>query len=152
MFLSGGDDMASNKDKCRRMFQDVWSAGKIEFVEELLAADYQGTIPLVGQVDRASLRATVGAFRRAFPDLRFEVRDLIAEGDKVAIRWTATGTSKGEFMGMPASNRRTTVNGFTLSEFKGGKIANDHTEYDEVSFLQSLGVQLPEFEGAGAEV
>jgi len=143
--------MASNKDKCRRMFQDVWNAGKVEYMQELLAEDYQGTIPLVGQVDLASFRATVGAFRRAFPDLRFEVRDLIAEGDKVAIRWTATGTSKGEFMGMPASNRRTTVNGFTLSEFKGGKIANDHTEYDEVSFLHSLGVKLPELEGAGAE-
>lgn len=142
--------MASNKDKARRLLQEVWSEGRVEQIEELVAEDYRGSIPLVGELDRAGLRATVEAFRRAFPDLSFEVRELVGEGDKVVTRWTATGTSQGEFMGMPASNRRTSVNGFTLSELRGGKIASDRTEYDEVAFLQSIGVQVPELGGAEA--
>jgi steroid delta-isomerase-like uncharacterized protein len=142
--------MASNKDKVRRLLQEVWSAGQVETIDELVSPDYRGDIPLVGQVDRAGLKATVGAFRRAFPDLSFELQDVLGEGDKVATRWTAHGTSQGEFMGLPASHQRTTVSGFTLSEFHGGKIASDSTEYDVVAFLQSLGVQVPT-PGQGAQ-
>lgn len=135
--------MASNKDKVRRFFLEAWNQGKLEVIDELVAPDYEGDAPLLGKFDRDGMRAIISAYRKSFPDIAFELTDLIGEGDKVTVHWIARGTGQGEFMGLPASNRKVEVKGFTLSSFRGGKIANDATEYDAVGFLKALGVQVP---------
>lgn len=135
--------MASNKDKARRFFQEAWSEGKLGVLDELVAPDFEGDIPLVGKLDRDGLKATISAYRKSFPDLTYELTDVMGEGDKVTVHWIARGTGQGDFMGLPASNRPVAVKGFSLMSFKGGKIANGTTEYDAVGFLKALGVQVP---------
>lgn len=135
--------MADSKALVRRHFEEVWNQGKFEGINDIYDAGYQGHIPMLGNVDRDGMKAVVGAFRKAFPDLKFEVQTVIQEGDQVAVRWRASGTSKGEFMGIPATGTFGTINGLSIIELRNGKVGSDHAEMDVLSFMQQLGLQLP---------
>jgi predicted ester cyclase len=66
----------------------------------------------------------VNSVRTAFPDLQLKVEDLVIEGDKVAQRWSWTGTQKGEFMGAPPTGQKTTMRGLAIVHIADGKIAD----------------------------
>jgi predicted ester cyclase len=67
----------------------------------------------------------VEIYRGAFPDVHFTINDQIAEGDKVATRWTATGTHKGALMGIAATNKRSTVTGTDIGRYADGKVVEE---------------------------
>lgn len=71
----------------------------------------------------------------------------MAEGDRVAIRWSVTGTHQAEFMGIPATGKQVTVRGMTLDQIEDGKIKKSWGEWDTLGMLQQLGV-IPETGGA----
>ena len=79
----------------------------------------------------------------AFPDFHFTVEDLVAEGDKVAIRNTTRGTHQGEFMGLPPTGKHWTVAETAISRIAGGKIAEHWTNPDMLGLMQQLGVVPP---------
>lgn len=68
------------------------------------------------------VKLTVSSVRAAFPDLEFATEDLLAEGDKVAQRWSWTGTQEGEFMGNPPTGKKTTMSGISIVRVANGKI------------------------------
>jgi len=74
------------------------------------------------------------------PDVHFTVDDIIAEGDKVAARWTSTGTHKGELMGIPSTGKKVMVTGIVINHFADGKIVDDWESYDILGMMQQLGV------------
>jgi steroid delta-isomerase-like uncharacterized protein len=76
----------------------------------------------------------------AFLDFQFTVEDLVAEGDKVAIRNTTQGTHQGEFMDIPPTGKHWTVAETAISRIVGGKIAEHWTNPDLLGLLQQLGV------------
>ena len=81
----------------------------------------------------------------AFPDMKATTEDIIAEGDKVVIRWTATGTHQGELMGIPASGRQVTWTGMTIYRFANGKIVENWWVYDALGMMQQITAQtIPE--------
>ena len=81
----------------------------------------------------------------AFPDIKATTEDIIAEGDKVVIRWTATGTHQGELMGIPASGRQVTWPGITVYRFADGKIVESWWAYDALGMVQQITAQtIPE--------
>ena len=82
-------------------------------------------------------------YRSAFPDLRFTIEDMIAEGDKVATCWRAAGTHQGELMGIAPTGKRVEVIGMIVSRFAGGKIVEDLEVMDTLGLLQQLGA-IPE--------
>jgi predicted ester cyclase len=75
-----------------------------------------------------------------FPDLHFTLDDEIVKGDKVAIRWTATGTHKGTFMGGPPTNKKITTWVLEIDRFVNGKLAEVWARFDTFGFMQQLGV------------
>jgi steroid delta-isomerase-like uncharacterized protein len=77
---------------------------------------------------------------QAFPDLHAEVHDVIAEGDLVAARVTYTGTHQGEFVGIPATGRKTTTNGVHFFRMQNGRQAEHWGGPDMFSFLVQAGV------------
>jgi predicted ester cyclase len=79
-------------------------------------------------------------FRDAFPDLRFTAEDIIAEGDKVAARYTMRGTHQGEFMGVAPTGNRIEVTGIDIVRFEGGKMVEHWANSDELGMMQQLGV------------
>lgn len=88
-------------------------------------------------------RHGIGAFLDAFPDSRFTVEDVVAEGEHVAVRHTFRGTHRGEFEGVPATGRRVAVSGIELLRFEGGKIAEAWLNADFLGLMQQLGA-IPE--------
>ena len=75
----------------------------------------------------------------AFPDIHWTLDDMVAEGEKVAVRYTLTGTHKGEFMGIPSTNKKVTFWGIGIDRFAGGKIVEEWARYDTLDFMQQLG-------------
>ncbi len=76
----------------------------------------------------------------AFPDLHVTLDDIIVEGDKAAIRFTGTGTHKGELMGIPATNKKATWSSVEIDRFAGGKFVESWERFDTLGVMQQLGV------------
>lgn len=76
----------------------------------------------------------------AFPDGQYSMDDMIAEGDKVVLRWTFRGTHKGELMGIPATGKQVTMAGISIYHFANGMLEEIWEHYDRFGFLQQLGV------------
>jgi len=75
----------------------------------------------------------------SFPDQRFTVEDLVAEGDKVVVRWTVRGTHQGELMGIAPTGKQVTVTGITIYQLTDGKIAEEIANWDAFGLMQHLG-------------
>jgi steroid delta-isomerase-like uncharacterized protein len=93
---------AHGKAAIRRFIDGVWNAGRLELVDELVAADYVGHHgqPSEQTLGRDGLRRRVSALREAFPDLEVRIVDELAEDDRVVARWTASGTPFGDVSGV----------------------------------------------------
>jgi hypothetical protein len=76
----------------------------------------------------------------AFPDMHVAIDDMVAEGDKVAARVTMTGTHKGEYMGIPPTNKKVTFSLIFIDRFAGGKIVEDNGIYDALGLMRQLGL------------
>ena len=76
----------------------------------------------------------------AFPDGRMTLDDVFSEGDKVAVRYTMSGTHKGQYMGVPPTNKKVTVSLTSISRSAGGKIKEVWQTYDTFGVMQQLGV------------
>jgi predicted ester cyclase len=74
-----------------------------------------------------------------FPDTRFTVHDLLADGDKVIIRRSWTGTHTGVYRGIPPTGRQVTVTGTTIYRLEDGKIAEQWVESDELGLMLAIG-------------
>jgi predicted ester cyclase len=85
----------------------------------------------------------VDELRAGFPDIRFTVHDLVAEDDRVAVRWTWEATHAGTFRGWAPTGRRVTNSGNAIYQLAGGKIVRVWLETDRLGFFQQIGV-IPE--------
>jgi steroid delta-isomerase-like uncharacterized protein len=76
----------------------------------------------------------------AFPDLRWTLRDTIAEDDRIMTLSTWTGTHRGPFMGIPATGRTVSVESWTLDRYREGRLAESRIIMDVAGMLMQLGV------------
>jgi steroid delta-isomerase-like uncharacterized protein len=82
-------------------------------------------------------------FRSAIPDLRVVVEDMIAEGDKVAVRYTLEGTHEGELFGVPPTGQRLSIKSISVERVSDGKIIEHWRVTDSLDMMQQLGVIPP---------
>ena len=132
-----------NKAIVRREVEELYNPdGDLDAVDELFAPGYVLHDPSLPESGRGpeSARQLASAFRSAFPDLHTTFDGAVAEGDKVAYRWTASGTHEGELMGIPPTGRRVQTSGMTINRFSGGRIAEDWYQSDDLGMMQQLGV------------
>jgi predicted SnoaL-like aldol condensation-catalyzing enzyme len=110
-----------NKKVSWRLQEEVFGQGKLELVDELLAPAYVSHAPGDPELSRGpeDIKEVVRAYHSAFPDINFAVEKQIAEGDMVVTCWTAGGTHRGEFMGVPPSGRRIEVSGMSMDRISG---------------------------------
>jgi steroid delta-isomerase-like uncharacterized protein len=132
---------AENKAIARRLVEEAFNEGKLDVIDELAApgvVSYDSALPepLVG-ID--ATKASIAAYRDAFPDLKLTVEEQIAEGDMVVTRWTARGTHQGELMGMAPTGKEATVTGITIDRLENGRIAESRTNWDSLGLMQQLG-------------
>lgn len=119
----GGEMSQENIAVVRRWFEEVWNQRRAETIAELLTEEsvcYLDEGPIRGPAEfRERMHAP---FLAAFPDLRVEVEDIIAQGDRVAVRWSATGTHAGEGLGCRPTHEKVTNRGITWICVRDGKL------------------------------
>jgi|SRR6266571_1904017 len=142
--LKGECCMSAEENKAlnRRFFDEFWDRKNLTVADELMAANHvnytPGTPPLPPGPEGFKQFATV--FMSAFPDLRVMIEDQIAEGDRVATRWSSTGTNTGSLMGIPPTGKSINVTGITITRIVGGKATETWTNFDMLGLLQQIGV------------
>jgi len=131
-----------NKALLRRTYEAV-NQGNLTAFFNLFTPDFvlhNGSMTIQGLEAFKQLEAMLLA---ALPDIHYTVEDLVAEGDKVAVRLTVTGTHRGVFLGISPTGKHTTVTETAISRIVGGKIAEHWSETDMLGLLQQLGVIPP---------
>jgi steroid delta-isomerase-like uncharacterized protein len=134
----GAMPVGDNKQAVRRFYDDVVNGRNLDALDELLTPD--GVDHTFGSQNPEQAKQFFGMIQQAFPDLRVEVHDVIAEGELVAARVTYTGTHQGEFVGIPATGRKTTTSGVDFFRMQDGRQAEHWGGPDMFSFLTQLGV------------
>jgi len=136
LVTSSGARSEDNKALVRRWIEEVIAKGNVAVVEQYIAPTYIGHSPGLPEArGPEGSRQRIAALHAAFPDLRFTVEDLIADGDKVAVRYTAHGTQKGDFMGVAPTGKEVTWTAITLFHLVNDKI-------QEAWLISDLGQQL----------
>lgn len=131
---------AEHKEIVSRLVEEGFGQGNLDVVDELLAPDSVGHAYPDELHGPEEVKGFVSTFRSAFPDLQFEIRDLIAEGDKVVARWVARGTHDGEFQGIPPTGEEVELTGITIERIEDGRVVEGWTNRDALGMLQQLGV------------
>jgi predicted ester cyclase len=134
---SGNSSLAKHKAIIRNLYEGILNTGKLEFLKEIISDEYTG---VRGEKGAEGFAETVGSVRAGFPDIKWTVEDLIAEDDKVIVRWSWKGTNKGSFRGFAASNKEVVDNAIAIYEFSGDKIIKAWIHSDKLGFLQQIGI------------
>ena len=132
-----------NKLLVQRYVEQVVNEQNVAALDELLAADYACHMSGSPTMDRDALRGFFVMLHAAFPDQVETIDDLVAEGDKVALRWSAQMTHRGEFMGIAPTGKRVTASGQGFVRVRDGKIVEEHEVFDALGLMQQLGA-VPE--------
>jgi steroid delta-isomerase-like uncharacterized protein len=133
-----------NKVLVRRLGEEVWSKGNLAVADELLATNFVFHYAPPGLAsDREGYKQLVSMVRAAYPDRQITIEDLIAEGDKVAYRWSWRGTHTGEIHGIAPTGKQVTMTGISINRIEGGKIVEEWGEMDRLGLMQQLGVVPP---------
>jgi predicted ester cyclase len=118
-----------NKAVVRRLVEEVMNAGRLEVLDELYSPSMA-----------AAARRWITPFRESFPDVKMTVVDLVAEGDKVAARFTCSATQQGEWQGHPATGRRfERVDEVYFFRLQDGRIVHAWGLEDNLARMRQLG-------------
>ncbi|HET7077321.1 MAG TPA: ester cyclase [Chloroflexia bacterium] len=130
-----------NKTIVRRYFTEVLNEGNLAALDTLAEDDYIENNPLPGQgTGREGFKQRVGGLRAAFPDIRYTIEDMVAKGDRVALRWSMRATHGGEILGIPATGQQVTMAGLDIYRLADGRLAEHWDQVDVMGLLQQLGV------------
>ena len=137
-----------NKALVRRFIDEIFVQGRPESVDELLADEFVGhTWPSTGH-PKADLKAAIGRISKALANPRFTIDDMIAEGDRVAVRLTAEATQVGEFMRMPPSGKTYSISEIHIFRVSGDKVTEHWHQFDQMGMMTQLGA-MPAGAAAG---
>lgn len=134
-----------NKAVVRRFYEEVINGGNLDVVDQIMAShliDHSPGYPKY-RSDPESIKEMVKDYRRAFPDMHDIVEDMMAEGDRVIVRWTGHGTHQGALMGLEPSGKDVTLTGITIYRLEDGKIVERWSEADELGMMRQLSVDSP---------
>lgn len=125
----------------RRFYDDLISRGDLELLDELVHDDFIEHEEFPGlPPGKEGLRTFVTLMRDAFPDLDVAIEDMVAEGDKVASRVRFSGTHRGEFMGIPPTERKIDVAVIDIVQYRDGKASHHWGLTDQMAMMKQLGV------------
>ena len=131
---------AENKALARRWFEEVWNKGRADAIDEMFASE--GIVHGLGEgpMGPAGFKTFHTAYRSAFPDVNVHLDDVVAEGDLVALRWTASGTHRGHLMGLAPTGRSPRFGGMSFVRVRDGKIVEGWNVFDQLGMFKQLGV------------
>jgi predicted ester cyclase len=135
-------DEEKNKTIVKRNVEEIWNKGNVSVAEEIVATDYVRHLPGGKEIrGRERYKEYVKGFYTTFPDARFTMKDLIAVGDYVVLRWSCVGTHTGKGIGSP-TGKEFEITGIVIYRLAGGKMVEDWSEFDRLVLMQQLGYKL----------
>jgi steroid delta-isomerase-like uncharacterized protein len=131
----------ANKDVAKRLANDIFSRGDMHAFDEIIADGYVNHHMPVPDVPgtKSGFRQLVKATRHAFPDVRVNVQDIVAEGDLVVFHDTVTATSNGDFLGVPPNGKQLDWTEIHFLRVANGQIVEHWTNFDQLGILMQLG-------------
>jgi len=143
VFQTAAADTEANKAVVERWLE-LWNTQDLTIADEVFATDYVPHMPHYPDiVDVESYKAEVATVPTTIPDFHATLEDIVAEGDKVVARFTATGTAQGEIMGIPVNGVPYTNTWIIMFRFADNKIVEEWLQYDLLGVLEQLGAMPP---------
>ncbi|GAB4531565.1 MAG: hypothetical protein Kow0063_11000 [Anaerolineae bacterium] len=131
----------STAEVARLVSEEIWGKGNLALVDEYYAQDYVDRNPVPGfPPTRDGLKAQIQMFRSAFPDMRSTTDEIIEAGDRVVVRYTVSGTHKGELMGAPPTGKSAQISGISIMRIADGQVVEEFSLADMMSLFQQLGL------------
>jgi len=131
-----------NERIVRRIYDKLWNERRLEVADEIIAdgaTNYDtGLLPM--PFGPEEMKDTVRMVTAAFPDNLHEVEEVIAEGNRIVLRCTLTGTHEGPFMGIPPTGRKIEVNEIHIYRLENGKAVEHRAGRDDLGAMRQLGV------------
>ena len=129
-----------NKTILRRWIEEVWHEGNVDAVDEFVTDTYVRHDPNAPEIRGPEAeKQLLAMYLSAFPDLRFTIEDMVAEGDKVVVRYSIRGTHKGELLGIPPTDKQVTLTATETYRLVEGKIDEQWVNMDTLGMMQQLG-------------
>lgn len=128
-----------NREIIRNLYENILNNRKYDLLENIISPDYTG----IGNVEEKGVKSflfTVQAVINAFPDIKWNILDMMSDNDKVILRWTWTAANTQPFRGIPASNKIITDNAIVIYQLKDGKIINAWIQGDRLGVLMQMGL------------
>ena len=131
-----------NRQIIEQYFYEVWNAGNLDKLEDLITPDYINHSPSTTNPEPGptGLKPIIAAMRAAFPDLNYQIEDLVITEDKIVARVIMRGTQSGDFFGLPPTNKKVEVSQMNIEAIRDGKISQHWRVTDELKLMQQLGI------------
>jgi steroid delta-isomerase-like uncharacterized protein len=129
-----------NKAVVTRFVEEVWKNGNVDAVDTLFTEDSILHDPTEDVRGREAFKTYNERYLAAFPDLQYDIQDIIAEDDKVVFRARMRGTHEGEFMGFEPTGQRFDAEGIIIARIEDGMIAERWASYDALGMMRQLGI------------
>lgn len=136
----------SAEDKNRQIIQtyynEVWNKGDVDVLDNLLSKDYINHTPSTPNppIGAAGLKPIIKAIRKGFPDLHYEIKDIIVTKNKAVARVVMTGTQTDTLFGIPPTGKHIEVNQINIEQIESGRITEHWRVTDELGMMKQLGV------------
>ena len=129
-----------NKNKIIQITEETWNKGNLDVVDDHIAQAWSYHGPFGEYFGADGFKQMVTMFRNIFPDCNFTIDDMLGEGDKLAVRYTITGTMKGEMMGVPPTGKSFSITAAYFYRFEDGKEVEVLPFSDSQVMMQQLGL------------
>ena len=130
---------SANKELVRRLYLEGLNAGDESVADELVADDFVNEGGFTDAKGPEAFKVTIRRMRASFPDLEYSLEEMIAEEDKVAVRWTMHGTHRGAYLGVEPTGRRIRLQALVILIFRDGKVVGRRGIVDQFGLLKQLG-------------
>ncbi|HVC32937.1 MAG TPA: ester cyclase [Chloroflexota bacterium] len=130
----------------QRVVEEIWNGGELGLADDLVASDYVNHYGLISDLVRGpeAIKVSVALYRAAFPDFQITAHHLIAQGETVALCWTAWNPRSDGRAAIASRTTRGDLTGMTFCRLVEGKIAESWTSWDTAGVLRQIGVLPPE--------
>ena len=136
--------METPEDTLTRLYEDVWNGANPDTADKLVHEEY-----LIHDRDLAAemqgpelYKALASGTRDVFPDMTITIEDMVTAGEKIALRWTMTGTHQGTMFGVESTGRQAELTAIEINRFEDGKLIETWTQSDQLGLMHQLGVEI----------
>jgi steroid delta-isomerase-like uncharacterized protein len=138
------NQLSTNKKLIKKYFHEVWNQGNFDLAFEIISPEFKTRFKNNNLSGAEALIYIIKERRKAFSDIKFTIKRIIAEQELVFVQYSFTGKHIGEFWGLPISNKKIHYQGIGMFKIVHNKILGIGSIRDELSLLQQIGV-LPDY-------